>query len=345
MGRLLVIFTGGTIASGFEGDGKGPSSRASQRLRASLQEICDERGLEPLFREPLGQPGLDSSELDPGHWQILTAQIASELRQGLSGVLVLHGTDTMANTASWLSLCFSGLSIPVILTGSQLTLDYMAEDVTTNLRGAVQACCAPLQGVWIYFNWKLIPGSRGHKEQAQHPDAFRAINGRPLYFNPDWALAGSKGSSAQERWDRLPPELERILQEEPQEHRRRCEKIRWLLAQPGTFPVLSGQELLLGLVGYGSGNVPSGLQERIAGTYGDQKPLIVACSQAEEGMKRPDGYASVGAANLTQRGFRVWSQMDRSLEFVHSLCCFALMASPQDPGAVLSRYLLELRRP
>ena len=68
MGRLLVVFTGGTIASGFDGRGKAPVSGASRRLKDSLAELFAERGVEALFREPLGSPGIDSSEMDPGHW-------------------------------------------------------------------------------------------------------------------------------------------------------------------------------------------------------------------------------------------------------------------------------------
>lgn len=54
------------------------------------------------------------------------------------GVPILHGTDTMAHSAAWLILCSSGVGIPIILTGSQLTLDYTLEDVSVNLRGDAQ---------------------------------------------------------------------------------------------------------------------------------------------------------------------------------------------------------------
>lgn len=344
LNRLLVIFTGGTIASGFAGQGKAPLSEASLRLKDSLSELFAERGVEALFRAPLGNPGLDSSELDPGHWALLSRCIAEELEKGLSGVLILHGTDTMACTAAWLSLCFGNLPIPVILTGSQLTLDYMPEDVTSNLRGAATAYCSGLRGVWVYFNWKLILGDRAHKAHAMHPDAFAAVNGQPLFFNPDWALESPEKGERRADRTMLPAEMDALLSEPPEEIRRRCAHISWLFAQPGIRPRLQGDERFLCLLGYGAGNMIPSVLDLVEGGYENgAKPLILACSQAEGGAKHPDGYDRVGMARLARKGFRVWNQMDRSVEFIHSLCCYALAAAPEDPCLVLGRYLKECR--
>lgn len=344
MGRLLAIFTGGTIASGFDGAGKAPVSGTTQRLRASLEEVLAERDVDAVLCEPLGNPGIDSSEMDPGHWLTISRRIAEEAKQGLDGVLVLHGTDTMANTAAWLSLCFGSMPIPLVLTGSQLTLDYMPEDVTSNLRGAAMACCAGLRGVWVYFNWKLIPGDRAHKAHAMHPDAFAAINGQPLFFNPDWALETTRSSSCTARAEDIPEETKRLLSLAPDELRRRCAQIRWFAAMPGTKPIWSGAERFICLLGYGAGNMIPSVLDSLRKRFADgDKPCIIACSQAEGGIKHPEGYDRVGMACLARDGFRVWSQTDRSVEFVHSLCCYAQAVSPDNPGVVLSRYLRECR--
>lgn len=342
MGRLLVVFTGGTIASGFDGQGKAPVSGASRRLKDSLAELFAERGVEAVFREPLGSPGIDSSEMDPGHWLLISRCIAAELERGLSGVLILHGTDTMASTAAWMSLCFGSLPIPVVLTGSQLTLDYMPEDVTSNLRGAAMACCSDLRGVWVYFNWKLIPGDRAHKTHAMHPDAFNAVNGQPLFFNPDWGLDPSPAAFRTAAAGQLPEETCRMIGLDPDVLRERCAAIRWFFAQPGARFEWQGDERFLCLLGYGAGNmIPSVLDgiERRNGTT----PYVIACSQAEGGVKHPEGYDRVGMARLAKAGFRVWNQMDRSVEFVHSLCCYALAASFDAPEKALNRYLRECR--
>ncbi len=340
MGRLLVIFTGGTIASGFDGRGKAPLSGTSRRLHDSLRQILAERGLEMEFCQPLGDPGIDSSEMDPGSWLLISRCIARELERGLAGVLILHGTDTMANTAAWLNLCFGHLPIPVILTGSQLTLDYMTEDVTTNLRGAAMACCADLKGVWIYFNWKLIPGDSAHKAHAMHPDAFRVINGQPVYFNPEWALGSAEVCDRQADKSQMPWEVGQMLELDPQELRTRCARISWYFAQPGTVFHGNDDDAILCLLGYGAGNLSPAVLDQLEKSYVNRrKPLIVACSQAEGGIKNPSSYDGVGMARLTRAGFSVWNQTERSAEFVHSLCCYALAVAPGAPQTVLARYL------
>ena len=98
---------------------------------------------------------------------------------------------------------------------------------------------------------------------------------------------------------------------------------------------------MLGLVGYGAGNVPQRLLRQVEETYAkrDRKPLILACSQAEGDFKNPGAYRNVGIASLSRSGFRVFSQMDSPLEFVHALGCFALLARPEAPEDVLSRHL------
>jgi L-asparaginase len=139
-------------------DGKdtAPDTGASERLERLLEEFFDDRGLQVATAVPWGVPGLDSSDLNPQHWIRLTRIIIEELQKGdLQGIIVLHGTDTMAFTAAWLSLVLEGIPLPVVLTGSQLTLDYTPEDVQVNLRGAAQVVCAAI-GVWSTSTGRLI---------------------------------------------------------------------------------------------------------------------------------------------------------------------------------------------
>jgi len=339
MGKVLVIFTGGTIASGFLGDRKGPDPSVSRTLQGYVSSFFEKKGVEVVCLEPWGIPGLDSSNLDPGHWIEMARIIERSVSEGTDGVLILHGTDTMAHSAAWLSLCFSGVGIPIILTGSQLTLDYTPEDVTVNLRGAAQVVCSDLTGVWIYCNWKLVQGNRAHKARAQHPDAFIPIGGLPLYFSPEWARDGEITDLPHPR-GRMPYSLKKILGTSPEEARKAGKSVRWLLCAPGTDPVPSGNEKIIGLLGFGAGNAPTSILEKIASFYPDkEKPQIIACSQAEGDVKDPAAYHDVGIAGLSSRGFDVWGQMDYPVEFIHALCCYSLMASPQDPGKVLGKFL------
>ncbi len=343
MRKLAVLFTGGTIASAFcEDGGKGPNPGAVMALREHLEGFFNGRNVEVVFREPWGVPGLDSSDLDPGHWVELASIVAQELRNGATGILILHGTDTMAYTSAWLSLCFPRLDVPVILTGSQLTLDYMPEDVTVNLKGAAQVACSDVPGVWIYCNWKLIPGNRAHKAQALHPDAYVAANGQPLYFNPEWARKDRSEGSRKPMAPTLSPLSEKAMSHDPGEARELAGNVAWLVCTPGFVPAVRGDERVLAILGYGAGNAPSGIFSVLGRAFeGRPKPHVIACSQAEGDTKNPGSYAGVGISSLVEYGFPVWSQMDYPMEFIHALGCYALLASPSAPGFVLSHYLRE----
>jgi len=344
MRRILVIFAGGTIASGFQGDTKsaGPDSENFESLHDSVKEFFKDKAVdEVICREPLGIPGKDSSNIHPGHWLTITSLITSEIKKGLDGVLILYGTDTMAYLSAWLKICFPKITIPIIVTGSQLTLDYLPGDVMVNLRGAAQVVCSNFVGVWIYCNWKLIPGDRAHKAHALHPDIFTALNAMPVYFNPEWALKENnllkikKNNAYSSRVDRI---LEYTEEEAPNIY----EKISWIMCAPGIKPTLNGRERILCIFGFGAGNAPTSILDELRAFYKDKKkPAIIACSQAEGDMKKPNHYNNVGIALLAKDGFKVWSQMDYPVEFIHSLACFSLFASYDNPGKTLSKYLKE----
>ena len=342
MKRVVAILTGGTIASAVGGDGALPDKKSSGRLEDLLRGFYRDRDVEVSMVQPWGNPGYDSSDIGPLQWIDLARVVVEEMEKGdLLGVIILHGTDTMAYTASWLAIALRGIPIPVILTGSQLTLDYTPEDVLVNLRGAAQVTCTPTLGVWIYFNWKLIPGERGHKARATHPDAFTVQNGMPISFHPEWALRTHEDSSEEMNW--LPPgALSPLLWSDfsPQLWRERREELRWIFCAPGTLPSFSGKERLVGLLGFGSGNAPQEVLRAFADAWpGEVKPIILACSQAEGDRKKPDAYGDVGIASLKSRGFSLWNQGDASLEFIHALGWYALLCAPEDPESILGEYL------
>jgi len=342
MKRILVIFGGGTIVSSFHIRSTGPDVSAHKSLHNYVEKFFKDKDIELVCRDPWGIPGKDSSNLNPSDSLKITSIIVKEFQKGLNGVLILYGTDTMAYLSSWLSICFSKISIPIILTGSQLTLDYTPEDVIVNLRGAAQVVCSNFPGVWIYCNWKLIPGARAHKAHALHPDVFVAINGIPVYFNPDWAL-GRKGRIKSEKDKDFEPSLwlNKILSFDEGEAKKIYDKVKWIMCMPGMrLRHIDDQGKILCIYGYGAGNAPTEILDYIRNFYTDkEKPCVIACSQAEGDIKKPDYYKEVGIALLTKDKFRVWSQMDYPIEFIHALACFSLLASFDDPGFILSKYL------
>ncbi len=126
-------------------------------------------------------PVKDSSNIDPGVW-IKMAEIIEESYNDFDGFVVLHGTDTMAYTASALSFMLENLGKPVILTGSQLPIGLLRTDGRENLITAIDIAAArendlpAVPEVCIYFDNKLTRGNRTTKMSAEHFDAFYSPN-------------------------------------------------------------------------------------------------------------------------------------------------------------------------
>ena len=126
-------------------------------------------------------PLLDSSDADPNFWMRLAKEIYDNY-DTYHGFVVLHGTDTMAYTASALSLMLQGLNKPVVLTGSQLPLGAIRTDGKENLLGALEIVAEHLAGkprvpeVSIFFDHRLFRGNRTTKFGAARFDAFRSYN-------------------------------------------------------------------------------------------------------------------------------------------------------------------------
>ena len=133
---------------------------------------------------------VDSSDMTPEKWQQL-AQIIEENYDNFDGFVVLHGSDTMAYTASALSFMLQGLNKPVILTGSQLPIGTIRTDGKENLITAIEIAAqkneageAIIQEVAIYFEYSLYRGNRTTKVSANAFEAFKSPN------YPDLAIAG-----------------------------------------------------------------------------------------------------------------------------------------------------------
>jgi L-asparaginase len=121
-------------------------------------------------------PLIDSANLNPGHWNKIAGQIISQYEE-YDGFIVLHGTDTMAYSASMLSYMLQGLDKPVIFTGSQIPLSELRNDALDNLISTLQlAAFHPLPEVCLYFNGRLLRGNRSSKVKATGLDAFDSPN-------------------------------------------------------------------------------------------------------------------------------------------------------------------------
>ena len=172
--NLLVLYTGGTIGMQMSAAGLAPASGFEARLRA--QQALETRQLpEWTFRELL--PPIDSANMNQHNWLAMVAAIRSGIEQdGCDGVLLLHGTDTLAYSAAALSFLLLGLGVPVVLSGSMLPAGAEGSDAWANLFGAMHALQAGISpGVHLYFNGELLHGARVSKLRSDAFDAFHVL--------------------------------------------------------------------------------------------------------------------------------------------------------------------------
>ena len=141
-------------------------------------------------------PPIDSSDVQPAIW-IEIAKLIGKNYEKYYGFIILHGTDTMAYTASALSYMLENISKPVILTGSQLPIGAIRTDAKRNLITAIEIACSNIivPEVCIYFNSQLFRGNRAEKFSSAKFDAFQSINypmlaeaGVKLVFNETYFL-------------------------------------------------------------------------------------------------------------------------------------------------------------
>lgn len=173
MKKLLLITTGGTIASSPSDEGLIPALNSQELLSIlGLREEHIQLDCEDLLN-------LDSSNMQPEEWKLIARRIY-EVYADYDGIILTHGTDTMAYTASALSFMLCNLPIPVILTGSQLPLLHPLSDGVDNIRLAFAAAQCALHGVYICFNRKLMLGTRAVKVRTMNFDAFESVNAQPI---------------------------------------------------------------------------------------------------------------------------------------------------------------------
>ena len=203
MSKILLIYTGGTI--GMKEDPVDQTLRPFD-FGALMDEVPELRKFGASIDSVTFDPLIDSSDIEPGMWQKL-ANIIEEKYDAYDGFVVLHGTDTMAYSASALSYMLSNLSKPVVFTGSQLPVGRLRTDGRENLVSAVEIASArerdgsaTVPEVCIYFNSLLLRGNRSTKVDADGFDAFRSPNLPPLAeagidirYNRDIILRPSRG--------------------------------------------------------------------------------------------------------------------------------------------------------
>lgn len=178
---ILIIYTGGTLGMAYDETGALVPFNFGQILEKIPNLTNMNIAITVIsFPEPI-----DSSNVNMQHWLDM-AYIIYENYDSYDGFVVLHGTDTMAYSASMLSYMLQGLNKPVIFTGAQLPISAMRSDARENLMTSLEISTAKANGkpivpeVCIFFNHMLLRGNRSKKVQSVHFDAFESENYPPL---------------------------------------------------------------------------------------------------------------------------------------------------------------------
>ncbi|MCK5068166.1 MAG: asparaginase [Bacteroidales bacterium] len=251
---ILLIYTGGTIGM-LEDPAKG--SLTPIDFTKIMKQIPEIKSLGYRIESVSFDPPIDSSDIEPSTWTRI-AEVIEENYQNFDGFVVLHGTDTMAYSASALSFMLENLAKPVIFTGAQLPIGALRTDGKENLITSIVIAASKEHGlpvvpeVCIYFESKLSRGNRTTKENAEHFNAFQSAN------YPYLAKAGVHLVYSRENI-RYPEKFRELVV-----HKNFNKHIAILKLFPGMTPeymdaVFGYRELkALILETYGAGNAPTG---------------------------------------------------------------------------------------
>lgn len=247
-------------------------------------------------------PLLDSADNRPADWQRMAHEIAGRYDE-IDGVVLLHGTDTMAYTSSALAFLLEGLGKPVVVTGSQVPLAEVRSDARENLVASLQlAAREDLHEVCVYFSGQVMRGCRATKVSASGFDAFESPNEAPLgHVGIDIEFTAGGPRPAQPGPLRVPALADVTVA-----------SLRLFPGIDGRFLRHVLQEPLQGLVleTFGTGNAPSRDRELLAALAeaAERGVVIVNITQCLRGRVNMSGYATgaalqdagvVGGADMT----------------------------------------------
>lgn len=170
MKKILLIATGGTIASKYTESGLSPQITGEELLSyvPTAEEFCTIDTVQPF--------SLDSTNVNAAHW-IQLSKLIEKKYEFYDGFVICHGTDTMAYTAAALSYLIQNNRKPIVVTGAQKPIDLAITDAKSNLLDSLLfASHERAHGVSIVFGGKVIAGTRAKKEFSKSYNAFSSIN-------------------------------------------------------------------------------------------------------------------------------------------------------------------------
>lgn len=286
--RVYIAHTGGTIGMRRTRGGYRPHTGYIQSQMSAMPELKHESM--PSYTIHDYAPLLDSSNMTPAEWVKIAHDIADHYRE-YDGFVVLHGTDTMAYTASALPFMLHGLGKPVVITGSQIPLCEVRNDARENLITSLMlAASYDIPEVCLYFGGKLLRGCRSTKVSA---DGFAAFD------SPNFPPLGTVGIDIEVNWS--------LVRKGGRQRKLKVQEfaapvVSALRLFPGISPALIRNVLLPPLQGlvleaYGVGNGPDQNPDFIAAMEEatERGVVVVDCTQCLEGTVNLEEYAAGSA--------------------------------------------------
>jgi L-asparaginase len=284
--RVCILYTGGTIGMRRTAQGFAPAPGYLGQQMAALVEFKNPAlpGYDILEFDPL----LDSANMTPADWLKIARRIEA-VYTSYAGFVVIHGTDTMAYTASALAFLLEGLDKPVVLTGSQIPLCEVRSDAVENLITALLiAGSYPVPEVCLYFGGRLLRGCRATKVSA---------SGLSAFDSPNYPLLGTAGIDLQMNWGAIlppPPGPSSLMIENTS-----APLVGVLKLFPGIQPWMVASFLRPPLQGavleaYGVGSVPDHAAELIAAfAQADAHGIVIVdVTQCRQGVVNLGSYST-----------------------------------------------------
>ncbi|QXE01264.1 asparaginase [Terribacillus sp. DMT04] len=239
MKKLLMITTGGTIASVEGENGLAPAVNANEMLNYVSDMNND------YTMETLSLMNLDSTNMQPEDW-VTMAEAVQHRYDAYDGFIITHGTDTMAYTAAALSYMLQNSSKPIVITGSQIPITFQKTDAKRNITDAIRFACEEIGGVYVVFDGRVIQGTRAIKLRTKSYDAFESINYPYIAFIHEDRIEYNKKIQSQNE----PFTVDTSL----------CTDVLLLRLYPGlkpeVFDVLANMYKGVVIESYGSGGIP-----------------------------------------------------------------------------------------
>ena len=281
--HIYVAYTGGTIGMRPSSQGFIPAAGFLSETLAKMPEF--HRDEMPNFTIQEYDKLIDSSDMSPSDWQKIANDIHHNYQQ-YDGFIILHGTDTMAYTASALSFMLEDLGKPVIVTGSQIPLAQLRSDGQVNLLNALYiAANYPIAEVTLFFNNQLFRGNRSRKLDADGFNAFDSPNFPPLL---------KAGINIEVSKNLLGIDISKNLHVSQIE----SQPIGIVTLYPGISTDVIKNTLqqpvkALILLSFGVGNAPQNTSLLKQLSFADQQGIIVLnCTQCVRGKVNMNGYAN-----------------------------------------------------